>query len=53
MDAVSLHDKRLVNNAAIATGLGNDGIAVMFLLSDAVEFITGRIVPVDGGFVFN
>lgn len=27
--------------------------AVMFLLSDASDFVTGQLVPVNGGFVFN
>ena len=27
--------------------------AVMFLLSDAADFITGQILPVNGGFIFN
>jgi NAD(P)-dependent dehydrogenase (short-subunit alcohol dehydrogenase family) len=27
--------------------------AVMFLLSEAADFITGQLLPVNGGFVFN
>ena len=27
--------------------------AVMYLLSDAADFITGQLLPVNGGFVFN
>jgi len=27
--------------------------AVMFLLSDASDFVTGQLLPVNGGFVFN
>ncbi len=27
--------------------------AVMYLLSDAADFVTGQLLPINGGFVFN
>lgn len=47
--------RHYIEGRAIARQQMPDDVSgcVVFLLSDAADFVTGQLVPVNGGFVFN